>query len=691
MSIIVETPFQNFTGLDGKPLTNGKVYIGQVGTDPTVFANQIPVFWDEDLTEPAAQPLTTNAGYIVRTGTPARVYTATDYSMSVKNASGVLVYYVQKTGSFGLVSLAALASSAGASLVGWIQSGFGAILRTVQDKLRESVTPYDFGAVGDGMADDSAAIQRATNTGKAVNFLSGTFRVVTPTTYTGKVFWFSKGGAIILCDDIVLSAQSGTGSRVSGLNMMNITAPWIITRDPGNWAAVPTVVQSNGLGYQPTINDGDVWSGLTTAQQTQDIGPKIVFQGDASDIVVDDITGRFVSVLIYDAVKSTIKNCNYRGGKSFAGSAMFWNINGQAGSGNRIIDNTITYSSNSGGVMARNYDGEYSRNKISYVGESGLKTFQNDLSGVDARCRRMKISSNEVRFCYYDSIDAATNYPVDGTIDCQHQITDNDLFGSRQVGIFGDGQLCQLSGNKIRQHGKDGIRGTYNQSQISGNILVDNNKSNSAVGVHQISLEGNGNTISSNNIRTAGNLGSAIYATGINYALDNTCNDGGFYFGAVGSIGSSLFGNSDAISTMSITVPQRIRQNATNVPALELYSDVSSIPVVAMEMHPRHGELRNAIGRIEGYVSVAVDNAEYGGLIMYVASNGVLCRGAYIGTNPGIPGKAFAVLNVPNAAVTPAMLDTSSLSFWVDEAGNALKLSVKYSNGTAKTASIALT
>lgn len=98
MSIIVETPFQNFTGLDGKPLTNGKVYIGQVGTDPTVFANQIPVFWDEALTIPAAQPLTTSAGYIVRTGTPSRVYVATDYSISVKNASNVLVYYLAQFG-----------------------------------------------------------------------------------------------------------------------------------------------------------------------------------------------------------------------------------------------------------------------------------------------------------------------------------------------------------------------------------------------------------------------------------------------------------------------------------------------------------------------------------------------------------------------------------------------------------------
>lgn len=147
MSIIVETPFQNFTGLDGKPLTNGKVYIGQVGTDPTVFANQIPIFWDEALTIPASQPLTTNAGYIVRFGTPARVWVATDYSISVKNASNILVYYIAQFGVVDLslyAKLSDLASSIGSSLIGFLQNGIGAIIRTVQSKLRERVTVLDF-------------------------------------------------------------------------------------------------------------------------------------------------------------------------------------------------------------------------------------------------------------------------------------------------------------------------------------------------------------------------------------------------------------------------------------------------------------------------------------------------------------------------------------------------------------------
>jgi hypothetical protein len=54
--------------------------------------------------------------------------------------------------------IAAINGSSGSSLVGYIQSGTGATARTVQSKLRDSISVKDFGAVGDGTTDDSAAI-----------------------------------------------------------------------------------------------------------------------------------------------------------------------------------------------------------------------------------------------------------------------------------------------------------------------------------------------------------------------------------------------------------------------------------------------------------------------------------------------------------------------------------------------------
>ncbi len=59
----------------------------------------------------------------------------------------------------------------------FVQSGMGAVSRSVTDKVRECVSVRDFGATGDGVTDDTLAIQRALAASGSVYVPPGTYRV----------------------------------------------------------------------------------------------------------------------------------------------------------------------------------------------------------------------------------------------------------------------------------------------------------------------------------------------------------------------------------------------------------------------------------------------------------------------------------------------------------------------------------
>lgn len=170
---------QEFTDA-GLLLLGGRLYTYAYGTTAQKVA-----YTDPDGTIPhtytadgiGGQYITLNA----RGELPAPLYLAPGaYDIALKRADGSSVWTrrVDPTGD----GVATLATSIGASLVGFLQAIAGAVLRTVGDKLFDTMSVKDFGAKGDGVTDDTAALNVAAAklpSNKSLYFPAGTYIVDT--------------------------------------------------------------------------------------------------------------------------------------------------------------------------------------------------------------------------------------------------------------------------------------------------------------------------------------------------------------------------------------------------------------------------------------------------------------------------------------------------------------------------------
>ena len=255
-----------------------------------------------------------------------------DAAASAVAAAGSAV--AAQTSGSAIALTASLAASGGSALVGYLPIGTGAVASTVQGKQRESVSVKDFGAVGNGVTDDTAAIQAAVTAaiaaGKSIFWPYGNFITSNNITnfhsvaYEGPGIISTGGGTYVVNPEWSTNTTntfyvSTTGA--SGNDGLAATRPFATIQQAfdaltnsggslgGNW-----VIQVAAGTY----NAASSLSGIQFKNRLQILGPSVsggvplaIIDGTGLSLI--SLTGMSLSNNIFAYVKD-IKFSNWNGG-----------------------------------------------------------------------------------------------------------------------------------------------------------------------------------------------------------------------------------------------------------------------------------------------------------------------------------------------------------------------------------------
>lgn len=261
-------PYPIFTDRNGDPLDAGYLYFGTAGLNPET--NPIQVYYDVNLTQPAAQPLRTSNGYVMRSGSPALIYANSQFSVTVRDKASQLVIYSP-------VGLGVAPGTAGGSALA-----------------------YDT-FTGDGTT-VLYTLSLAPGSVNAVNiYIDGVYQSKDSFTLAGSALTFSTAPPYLSEIEVVSNAFNNL-SGVNAVNtIFNVALSGSVNRTAqAKMAEIPSVKDFGAVGNGVT-NDAAAFTAAWAAT-----APQAVYVPAGSYAITGTVTGKFYSFGVVTVVGGTV-------------------------------------------------------------------------------------------------------------------------------------------------------------------------------------------------------------------------------------------------------------------------------------------------------------------------------------------------------------------------------------------------